>query len=378
MVRPVKPQNRFGNKLLASLSDEDYIHILQYLEQTCFSFGESIYQSCELPNYAYFPTTSVVSLIYTMRDGASAEMVMVGNEGLIGIALYNTGKDRTLRTVFTHDHFGPSTHQQVGLYAGLVVEPTGSQWRDPETGVIFGTRFDGGPTSWRADILTSNHANSYREFLLEFADFQHAYRPNNTPVNPPAKEEVGLPFLLEPAPQCPGGVPRPCPEAISADDPGTMVVNYRNEPLALRVRNPFTNTQAAGDAGDLSMAFRSITRADPLLNVQPNFYPRLTKGVKPTDPFTPLMRFYENDKVQIRILVGAHEEGHNVSVHGTKWLFEPSDPNSGWRNSQMMGISEHFEFVLSPISVTDPSRAFADHLYMVGAATDDLRTSAAA
>ena len=157
-----------------------------------------------------------------------------------------------------HDHFGPSTHQQVGLYAGLVVEPIGSRWRDPETGVIFGSRFDGGPTSWRADILTSNPADSYREFLIEFADFQLAYRAENTPVNPPAKKEVGLPFLLEPAPQCPGGVPRPCPEAISADDPGTMVVNYRNEPVALRVRNPFTNTQAAGEKGDLSMAFRSI------------------------------------------------------------------------------------------------------------------------
>ena len=286
--------------------------------------------------------------------------------------LNNAGKDRTLRTVFTHDHFGPSTHQQVGLYAGLVVEPIGSQWRDPETGVIFGTRFDGGPTSWRADILTSNQANSYREFLVEFSDFQLAYTAGNRPVNPPARKEVGLPFLVEPAPQCPGGVPRPCPEAISADDPGTMVVNYRNEPLALRVRNPFTNTQAAGDKGDLSMAFRSMTREDPLLNVQPNFYPRLTKGVKPTDPFTPMMRFFENDKVQIRILVGGQEEGHNFSVHGTKWLFEPSDPNSGWRNSQMMGISEHYEFVVPPISVTDPTRPFADHLYMAGAATDDL------
>jgi manganese oxidase len=286
--------------------------------------------------------------------------------------LNNGGQDRTLRTVFTHDHFGPSTHQQVGLYAGLVVEPIGSQWRDSETGVIFGSRFDGGPTSWRADILTSNQATSYREFLLEFSDFQLAYTANDRPINPPAKKEVGLPFLLEPAPQCPGGVPRPCPEAISADEPGTMVVNYRNEPLALRVRNPFTNTQAAGDKGDLSMAFRSMTREDPLLNVQPSFYPRLTKGVKPTDPFTPLMRFYENDKVQIRILVGGQEEGHNFSVHGTRWLFEPSDPNSGWRNSQMMGISEHYEFVVPPISVTDPTRPFADHLYMAGAATDDL------
>ena len=50
--------------------------------------------------------------------------------------------------------------------------------------------------------------------------------------------------------------------------------------------------------------------------------------------------------MQIRVLVGAHEEGHNFSIHGIKWLFEPSEPNSGYRNSQMMGISEHFEFIM--------------------------------
>ncbi|HEX8119576.1 MAG TPA: hypothetical protein VF521_20040, partial [Pyrinomonadaceae bacterium] len=52
--------------------------------------------------------------------------------------LNNAGQDRTLRTVFTHDHFGPSTHQQTGLYGGLVVEPKGSKWRNPETGAYFG------------------------------------------------------------------------------------------------------------------------------------------------------------------------------------------------------------------------------------------------
>ena len=42
--------------------------------------------------------------------------------------LNNAGEDRTIRTVFTHDHFGPSTHQQAGLYAGLVVETSCSQF----------------------------------------------------------------------------------------------------------------------------------------------------------------------------------------------------------------------------------------------------------
>ncbi len=299
--------------------------------------------------------------------------------------LNNLGQDRTLRTVFTHDHFGPSTHQQAGLYAGLVIEPENSKWRDPETGVFFGTRFDGGPTSFRADILTANTADSYREFLLEFADFQLAYvagggidgagNPIPDPdkaINPPGRVEVGLPFLLARPEKCPGGVEPPCPEAISADDPGTMSLNYRNEPVALRVRDPQSNKQAAGLAGDLSMAFRSnILRADPRFNQQPNFYPPLTGGVRPGDPFTPLLRAYQKDKSQIRILVGAHEEGHNFSVHGTKWLFEPSDRNSGLRNSQMMGISEHFEFEL-PRFLINPTERFADFLYKPGSSIDDL------
>jgi hypothetical protein len=130
-----------------------------------------------------------------------------------------------------------------------------------------------------------------------------------------------------------------------------MVVNYRNEPVALRAQDPNTNTQAAGDAGDLSNIYRSdITRANPALNSQPGFYPALTGGLQGGDPFTPVLRAYEADKVQIRVLVGAHEESHNFSVHGQKWLYGRTDPNSGYRNSQSMGISEHFEFELPGIA----------------------------
>ena len=342
----------------------------------------------------------------------------------------NAGDDRTLRTVFTHDHFGPSTHQQAGLYAGLVVEPAGSVWRDPENGTILGGRFDGGPTSWRADILTADVADSYREFMLEYADFALAYetgsqagltegtgptfpnewaceglapgmpcagqQPGNgagfgvagqgldnraLSINPPAKDEV-FPDLLIKAPLCPGGVAPPCPEAISADDVGTFVVNYRNEPFALRVRDPATNNQAAGDAGDLSLAMSStVTRADPALNTAPNAWPyeptaagvpSPVAGAQTGDPFTPLMRVYDNDNVQIRTLVGATEEGHNFAMHGFKWLFEPSWQDSGWRAGQMAGISEHFEFI-SPVTPAKGARGpFSDYLYMAGAATDDM------
>ena len=90
-------------------------------------------------------------------------------------------------------------------------------------------------------------STSYREFLLEFADYQLAYeaggginaKGNPIPdparaINPPVRDEVGLPFIVEKAADCPGGVPLPCPEAVSSADPGTMSVNYRNEPVALR------------------------------------------------------------------------------------------------------------------------------------------------
>ena len=305
--------------------------------------------------------------------------------------LNNNGVDRTLRTVFTHDHFGPSTHQQAGLYAGLVIEPTGSVWKNPETGVTMGTRaVDGGPTSWQANIIETNAANSHREFLFEFADFQLAYQAgagvgaNGKPIadpqrviNPPIINEVGLPFLVENGMVCPGGVPAPCPEAISAADQGTMSVNYRNEPVPLRVRNPSTNTQASGAAGDLSKVYKSnITRADPQFNVQPTFYPALTQGVQPGDPFTPLLRVYENDKVQIRILVGAHEETHNLTISGHKWLHQPGTPqdplavnNSGYRNSQIAGISEHFEFLTGKESIMG-NRPFIDYLYQNSASVD--------
>jgi hypothetical protein len=295
------------------------------------------------------------------------------------------GRDRTLGTVFSHDHFGPSTHQQNGLYSGLVTEPEGSIWKHNETGEALGGRFDGGPTTWQAVIQTQNTADSYREFLLEFADYTLAYKagggvnnagnpipdPANV-INPPVRDEAALPINIKKADQCPGGVPLPCPEAVSAADPGTMVVNYRNEPVALRAQDPATNTQAAGDAGDLSNVYRSdITRANAALNQQPGFYPALTGGLQPGDPFTPLLRAYEADKVQVRILVGAHEESHNFNIHGQKWLYERSDPNSGYRNSQAMGISEHFEFELPGIASVKGSAPFVDYLYQPGASVDN-------
>ena len=299
--------------------------------------------------------------------------------------------------VFTHDHYGPSTHQQGGLYGTLLIEPEDSTWRDPVTGIALGGDWDGGPTSWRADIITPD--DSYREFYLEFADFQLAYRGQGdggvsnaagTPVNPSDRVEVDLPFILVPNP---AGIR---PEAISAADPGTFVVNYRNEPLALRVRDPESNTQALtvdtdGDgfsnpeAGDLSYAFKSdVTRADARLNTGPELWP-YSDGIGPPeesasygafagDPFTPLLRVYEGDKVNLRVQVGAHEEGHNFSMNGIRWLQQWRSAYSGFRNSQIAGISEQFIFQVPAMAAAKNSpvndQVFEDYMYQTGSSVD--------
>src|SRR4030095_14058246 len=92
----------------------------------------------------------------------------------------------------------------------------------------------------------------------------------------------------------------------------------------------------------------------------------LTNGVGPNDPFTPLLRAYRGDDVQIRTLVGAHINPHAFTVHDVKWLEEASFVDSGWRASQEMGISEHFEEVFRLPSV--PNAGDSDYLYMGGAA----------
>lgn len=87
------------NRLLAALPAEDYQQLLSNLKPTTFSLGEVIYESQGLMEYVYFPTTSHVSLLYTMIDGSTAEVGLVGNEGLVGIALFMGGDTTPNRAI---------------------------------------------------------------------------------------------------------------------------------------------------------------------------------------------------------------------------------------------------------------------------------------
>ncbi len=408
--------------------------------------------------------------------------------------LNDEGVDRTLRTVFTHDHFGPSTHQQIGLYAGMLVEPAGSKWL-LANGTEMNTRFDGGPTSWEAIIVAGSEADrikdSYREFALEFQDMQLAY-DKQSPLNPssdrfdPTKladaaaafdinqnplfagnianyvtdldasklpadfpatvfPSFGIPLtptaqvtvvkpgnlwkITEPAPVngvaginagenyyvshpsatslkvfTPGIPPSwvapkfalnppsdvnntangaPFPTLVSSVGAGTYATGYRNEPIPFRVA-PGDNS---AEKSNLAYAFQSIARSpeldsqhsgetiipqDPVTKRKRLYPPQLVTGMEGTDPFTPLLRAFENDKVQIRTLVGAHVQSHLFQVQGVRWLFEPEYGNSGYRNSQMMGLSEHFEMLFRLPPSTPNSKGATDYLYATSSDTVGL------
>jgi hypothetical protein len=388
--------------------------------------------------------------------------------------------DRTLRTVFTHDHFGPSTHQQAGLYAGLVIEPKGSAWYgnesptaapfggvDPRTGQPIPSRTasgpnglsvsDGGPTTWQAVIEPADRNASFREFVFAVQDTTLTYsRFADTVVNPfadigwcsvgggacvPAtitrtatgcnagvcnvygfcsnnpkincklatwqttedttrcgyaqatcNTVAGIPgqvVAYQPLNVFAGGKPAVLsdiatwktlpidpPNKIAAEiitlagGSNSFSMNYRNEPLYPRITDPVTQKPStSGTLGDLAYAYTSqprpwLTSAGP--------YPPLTPGVNPGDPYTPLLRSYAGDDVQVRTLMTGQINPHNLAIHGVHWLSQPGWVDSGWRGSQAMGISEHFEQIFRlPSWVSTPTVGTgkqADYLFMAGAA----------
>jgi hypothetical protein len=226
-------------------------------------------------------------------------------------------RDNTLRTVFTHDHMGPSSHQQHGLYAGLVIEPPNAVWtrpgtppetaaqrlaqlracadrsdpqcvktRDEAQDLLLGgadllipspheipltiikpsrplqVREDGGPTATQANITApeclgvpgSNPLagptgpcpygkadQTRREFTVAIADFAGVYNTALEPINPETRDVSARRFGQR---QVASQVPRPL--AISSEDPGTQLVNYRQEPVALRIAEVKGNPKLGG------------------------------------------------------------------------------------------------------------------------------------
>ncbi len=350
----------------------------------------------------------------------------------------------------------PSSHQQHGFYAALVVEPKDSVWTQLDTtsekvdvksvevkatdgsgktatqyiancatnfsraigGKIFGggadgkplvcgnplnpgnNRKDGGPTSYAANIgfadpitNASRKAEVRREYNLAFADFAILYNADLRPVNPPSRQdELSLPHNVR------DGL-KPKPEGISTEDPGTRLLNYRNEPIPLRIAEEDKESleyhqkldktgQQTSPEGDMANVFSSVVHADDsdlltsvtvdrridkvatnagheiinnakynrntykdLLSQQREYTQRFRTHLsqnepwrKPGDPSTPILAAYEGDPIQLHLIQGAQEEQHVFSINGMDWLAEPKSLNSSFMSGQQIGISEHFEF----------------------------------
>ena len=100
------PHTPKQNHLLDALPAPDYARLLPDLEPIAMPLGWALYESGVHMNYVYFPTTSIVSLLNVMENGASAEIAITGNEGLIGISLFMGGESTPSRAVVQSEGHG--------------------------------------------------------------------------------------------------------------------------------------------------------------------------------------------------------------------------------------------------------------------------------
>jgi CRP-like cAMP-binding protein len=103
MPAPHRPKQ---NRLLAALPDPEYARLEPHLELVPMPLGEVLYESGGRLQHVYFPTNSIVSLLYVLENGASAEIALVGNEGILGISLFMGGETTPSRAVVQSAGFG--------------------------------------------------------------------------------------------------------------------------------------------------------------------------------------------------------------------------------------------------------------------------------
>ena len=86
------PHNPTQNRLLAALSAEELARLAPHLQLVPMLLGDSLYEPGRQLQHVYFPTTAIVSLLYVMESGSSAEIAGAGNDGMLGIALFMGGE----------------------------------------------------------------------------------------------------------------------------------------------------------------------------------------------------------------------------------------------------------------------------------------------
>lgn len=96
---PIRTPKLLDNKLLAALPAQTKENVFPHMKLVALPLGKILYESGDALQNVYFPTDSIVSLLYVMESGASAEISVVGNEGIIGIAVFMGGKSTPSRAV---------------------------------------------------------------------------------------------------------------------------------------------------------------------------------------------------------------------------------------------------------------------------------------
>jgi CRP-like cAMP-binding protein len=95
----INPAALLQNQLLAALPPADLARISDQMEAAPMPLGHVLYESGDQLQHVYFPTNSIISLLYVMEDGASAEIAIVGSEGIVGISLVMGGETTPSRAI---------------------------------------------------------------------------------------------------------------------------------------------------------------------------------------------------------------------------------------------------------------------------------------
>src|SRR5450432_2683930 len=88
-----------ANALLAAMPEDELRRCGPHLELVDLSLGQVLCEPSAELAYAYFPLMSIVSLLYVLHDGESADIALVGNDGLLGVTLFMGGNSTTIRAV---------------------------------------------------------------------------------------------------------------------------------------------------------------------------------------------------------------------------------------------------------------------------------------
>ncbi|MDH3661090.1 MAG: hypothetical protein OEU92_13880, partial [Alphaproteobacteria bacterium] len=327
-------------------------------------------------------------------------------------------EDRTIRTVFTHDHFAPSSIQHHGFYSALLVEPKDSTWYTAGGELMCPEFVDDVPCTDRPGVGSeaiikvdeeSDLHKNHREFAMAVADFGLLYAPHQGGDDDEAKGLDNLVASLQGEPiagvdqaesdrliditidrraeiRAKHGVPVDpplLPEAISKNHHNPYLVNYRNEPLPLRIGDDDPDPEQTCDdriqnkiVNGVDESLVSLRRGegyvgdgvvispnDQTIESQENDMAFVFSSAEHGDPCTPTVEGYVGETVQLRMIQGAQEVQHMFEVQGMNWRREIANPESPKVAAQEIGISEHFEMDLPALPAARTEAEHRDYLY---------------